>query len=77
MWNEDTRMTDSPSASHADIGILWTVGDATRCLLARVDRQFEVRVVRSDAVIRRDRFDDLAPALARGAEWRREFSECV
>lgn len=68
-------MSSPSSTSRADIAILWTIDEHTRCLLARVDRQFEVRVVRGDAVMRRERFDDVAPALRSSAEWRREFSE--
>lgn len=70
-------MTDSPNDSHADIAILWTVGETTRCLLARVGGDFEVPVVRGDAVMRRERFGDVAPALTKSAGWRREFSEDV
>lgn len=67
-------MTDSSKQSRADIAILWTVDETTRCVLARVGGHFEVRVVRGDAVMRHERFDDVAPALTKSAGWRREFT---
>lgn len=70
-------MTDSSNKPRADIAILWSIGETARCVLARVDCDFEIRVVRGDAVMRCERFDDVAPALAKSAGWRREFSEDV
>lgn len=69
-------MEHQSSSSRADIAILWTLHEDTRCLLARVDRHFEVRVARTDAILRRVTFDDVAPALTQAARWRQEFSDC-
>ena len=69
-------MNNPSSPVRADIAILWTLGEETQCLLARVDRHFEVRVARGDAVVRRERFDDVPPALTLAARWRRELSDC-
>lgn len=73
----DSGGTENRSnSSRADIAILWTLGDGTRCLLARVDRDFEVRVARAAAILRRERFADVAPALTQAARWRREHLDC-
>jgi hypothetical protein len=50
----------------------WAQPDGTRCVLAVVGRFLELRIIRDDTILRRDRFTSIARALEVAQVWRLE-----